>query len=323
MWTDLVIITTNLVHSLLWALNQVVPNLGICILIVTLIVRGMLFPLSRRQAHNAMVMQQKMAKLQPELKKLQEKYGDDFQKMNQARMLLYKEHNVNPFSAMGGCVLLLLQMPVFMGLYYALQESVFFRLEGFLWIQNLAAPDMLVYWSESIPMISEPSDLGKTIYLGPYFNALPFIAVGLMLYQQIKTMPKSDDPQVQAQQRMMKFMMIFMGFFFYKMPAGLCLYFIASTTWGILGAKLAREAGEAGRVGRSSPSSRRWPQLKPQHDQESGSGSRPAELVARKKLGWKEKWNEVLEQAQKQQEHRRNPSTDSRPDNGKKKKKKR
>ena len=95
-------------------------------------------------------------------------------------MKLYREHGINPAAAMGGCLLSLCQMPIFMGLYYALQESVFFRLEpvfGSAWIPNLAAPDMLAWWSESIPFISEPEDLGGMIYLGPYFNLLPVIAV--------------------------------------------------------------------------------------------------------------------------------------------------
>jgi YidC/Oxa1 family membrane protein insertase len=214
---------------------------------------------------------------------------------------------------MGGCLLLLFQMPVFMGLYYALQESIFFRLDPFLWIPNLAAPDMLVYWTESIPFISEPGDLGSTLYLGPYFNLLPVLAVSLMLLQQIKTMPKSDDPQVQAQQRMMKFMMIIMAVFFYKMPAGLCLYFIASTLWGLTERnflpkpKIPGETppNNSGAINNSPP-------------------PEPKELgwVGRKKLEWKEKWKTVLEQAQKQQEYRRDP-TPQLPDKGGKKKRKR
>ena len=102
-----------------------------------------------------------------------------------------QEHGINPSAMMGGCLLLLVQMPVFMGLYYALQESVFFRLEPFLWMPNLAAPDMLVRWGESIPWISAPDDLGGMLYLGPYFNLLPLIAVALMLYMQIE-----DDAEV-------------------------------------------------------------------------------------------------------------------------------
>jgi YidC/Oxa1 family membrane protein insertase len=323
-WSNLVIFFTNGIHSLLWLLHQAIPSLGICIIVLTVIVRGLLFPMSRRQAHNAQVMQAKMAKLQPELRKLQEKYGADFQRMNQERMLLYKEHGVNPFAAMGGCFLLLLQMPVMMGLYYALQESVFFRLDSFLWIPNLAAPDMLIFWSEHIPFISTPDDIGSTLYLGPYFNVLPVIAVSLMLYQQVKMMPKSDDPQVQSQQKMMKFMMILFGLFFYKVAAGLCLYFIASSLWGLMERKFMPKPVKPEEVGDA-----------PAGPGPNGSGfnggrneekdDQPPGWWGRKKLHWKEKWKDLLENAQKQQEFRRDqaPQPPPGPDKGKKKKKKR
>lgn len=306
--SDLTIAFTNLIHSLLWALYQVVPNLGICIIIVTIIVRSLLFPLSKRQAHNAQVMQAKMAKLQPELRKLQEKYGDDFHRLNQERLKLYREHGVNPFAAMGGCLLLLLQMPVFMGLYYALQESVFFRLEGFLWMPNLAAPDMFLFWTESIPFISKPEDIGTTLYLGPYLNVLPIIAVVLMLYQQKKMMPPSDDPQVQAQQRMMKFMMILFGLFFYKVPAGLCLYFIASTLWGLAERRFMPKTAKPDEADGSDGSngSNGGPKPPPEPP-------RPLGWFGRLKKRWRDKWHEILEQAQKQAEHRREQQDQPKP----------
>lgn len=296
-WTDLVVAFTNLIHSLLYLLYQVVPNLGICIILLTIIVRGMLFPLSRRQAYNAQVMQAKMAKLQPELRKIQEKFKDDFQRMNQERMKLYKEHGINPFAALGGCFMLLLQMPVFMGLYYALQESVFFRLYDFVWMPNLAAPDMIFRWGESIPFLSTPEDIGAMLYLGPFFNILPIIAVLLMLYQQKKMMPPSDDPQVQAQQRMMKFMMILFGLFFYKVAAGLCIYFVVSSLWGLAERQFMPKPKppEEGNGDGPPPPGRK----------DKNGPAKPLGWWGRKKAGWKEKWQRILEEAQKQAEHRR------------------
>src|SRR5262249_534383 len=135
-------------------------------------------------------MQAKMAKLSPELKKIREKYKDDFQALGQAQQELYRRHGINPFATLGGCLLLLAQMPIFLGLYYALQESIFLRLAPFFtwmrdwWIPNLAAPDMLKWWSEKIPWISTPDSMGSFIYLGPYFNLLPVLAVSLMIVQQ-------------------------------------------------------------------------------------------------------------------------------------------
>src|SRR5262245_36085797 len=154
------------------------------------------------------------------------------------------QNGANPFAAMGGCLLLLAQMPIMMGLYFCLQESVFFRLESFLWINNLAAPDMLFWWSESIPYISTPEDIGSFLYLGPFFNLLPILAVGLMLYQQTKMMPPSTDPQAEQQRMMMKIMMVMMAVFFYKVAAGLALYFIVSTIWGIVERQFVHKPGD-------------------------------------------------------------------------------
>ena len=148
-WSDIVIAFTNLIHSLLGLMTHVIPNMAVCVLLITVMVRGLLHPLTRRQAINGKIMQAKMARLAPDLKKIQEKYGDDLMKVQAEKNKLMREHGINPAAMMGGCLPLLMQMPIFMGLYFALQESVFFRLEPFCpWIVNLAAPDMLVWWAE-------------------------------------------------------------------------------------------------------------------------------------------------------------------------------
>jgi YidC/Oxa1 family membrane protein insertase len=134
----------------------------------------------------------------------------------------------------------LLQMPIFMGLYFSLQESIQFRLAEFwpTWITNLAAPDMMVEWGNHIPLLSRDSDYGGLIYLGPYFNLLPIFAVAFMVVQQKMMTPPPADKEQEVQQKMMRFMMIFFGLFFYKMAAGLCLYIITSTLWGFAERKL-------------------------------------------------------------------------------------
>jgi YidC/Oxa1 family membrane protein insertase len=224
--TNLIIFFTNLCHHILGFLYWIIPSHGICIVLLTVLVRGIMFPLSRKQAQTSL----KMQALAPELKKLKEKFGDDRQAFAMAQMELFRKHGVNP---LGTCWMLLLQLPIFMGLYYCLQESVQFRLGSFLWIENLAAPDMLLWWSERIPWISRPEDYGGFLYLGPYLNILPIIAVTLMLYSQSKMMPPPADEQAAMQQKMMKYMMILFALFFYKMAAGLCIYFIATTLWGM------------------------------------------------------------------------------------------
>lgn len=233
-WTDLVIAMTNLMHLLLALIHRVIQHWALSIVVLTVCVRLVLLLPSRKQTAMSMKMMEVQKQLQPEFEKLQEKYKDDMGGYNREKTRLMMKHGANPFAMMGGCLLLFAQMPIMMGLYFCLQESVFFRLDSFLWVQNLAAPDMLVWWGEGIPYISTPDDVGSFLYLGPYFNLLPLLAVGLMLYQQSKMMPQTTDPQAEQQRMMMKLMMGMMALFFYKVAAGLALYFIVSTGWAII-----------------------------------------------------------------------------------------
>jgi YidC/Oxa1 family membrane protein insertase len=296
--TALFIFCTKLMHWLLYYLLLLVRNEGLAIVLLTVLVRGLMFPISRKQA----LMSQKMQALAPELKKVQAKYKDNPQERTAAMMELYRKHGVNP---LGGCLPLLLQMPIFLGLYWALQESIRFRLAPFLWIENLAAPDMLIYWGESIPFISNPDHQGIILcgllpnffYLGPYFNVLPVLAVAIMLVQQKMMMPPATDDQQAAQQKAMKWVMVLMGLFFYKIAAGLCLYFIASSLWGLAERKLLpkRQAilatAGGGPGGKGGGPSGRGP---------SGRGKgrkKPAEDVRFRKV--REWWRELLKQAKK------------------------
>ncbi|VTR93025.1 60 kda inner membrane insertion protein : Membrane protein insertase YidC OS=Pirellula staleyi (strain ATCC 27377 / DSM 6068 / ICPB 4128) GN=yidC PE=3 SV=1: YidC_periplas: 60KD_IMP [Gemmata massiliana] len=233
-WTDIVIATTNLMHMFLYYIHSVCNSWALSIVLLTACVRLVLLMPSRKQTAMSMKMMEVQKQLQPEFEKLQEKYKDDMHAYNREKTRLMMQNGANPFAMMGGCLLLVAQMPIMMGLYFGLQESVFFRLDAALWIDNLAAPDMLVWWGEGIPFISTPEDLGSFIYLGPYFNLLPILAVSLMLYQQAKMMPPSTDPQAEQQRMMMKMMMVMMAVFFYKVAAGLALYFIVSTGWAII-----------------------------------------------------------------------------------------
>lgn len=237
-WSDVVIFMTNVMHQVLFWLHGVVPVWGLNIIMLTVLVRLILLVPSRKQQASMMKLQDKMARLKPEIDKLQEKFKDNTQGFNQAKTKLMLENGVNPLATSGGCFLLFAQMPILMGLYFCLQESVFFRLDSFLWIPNLAAPDMLFWWSEQIPFISWASNLGSMFYLGPYMNILPLIAVGLIFFHQKLTMPPPTDEQQEMQQKMMKIMVIFMALFFYKVAAGLCLYFICSTGWALTERKL-------------------------------------------------------------------------------------
>jgi YidC/Oxa1 family membrane protein insertase len=214
---------------LLHLLYAVVRNYGLAIIMLTVIVRSLMFPLSRKQTLNA----QKMQELQPEIKRIQEVYKKNVEGRTKAQQELFRKHNYNP---LGGCLLVFFQLPVFLGLYRSLMVDVELRqapliCEAVRWCSNLAAPDMVFDWSSFMPdfVVSGQGILG----LGPYFNLLPLITIGLFIWQQKKLMPPAMDEQAAMQQKMMMFMTVFMGVLFYKVASGLCLYFIASSLWSI------------------------------------------------------------------------------------------
>ncbi len=107
---------------------------------------------------------------------------------------------------------------------------------GIRWASNLAAPDMFWDWSNYVPeFISHGTGF---FALGPYLNVLPLLTIGLFIWQQKMFMPPPADEQAALQQKMMQYMMIFMGILFFKVASGLCVYFIASSIWGIAERKL-------------------------------------------------------------------------------------
>lgn len=207
-------------HTLLNTLHGFGLPYVFAIIGLTVIVRGCMFPLSRKQAISAA----RMKELQPKIAELKARYGEDQkEKFAKAQMELWRKHNINP---LGGCLPLFFQFPVFVALYSCLNTAVDLRLSSFLWIDNLAAPDAIVQMPFSLP------------FLGSDFNLLPCITVVLFLIQQKLFMPPPADEQAEIQQKMMNFMTIFMGVMFWHVPAGLCIYFIASSLWGIAERKL-------------------------------------------------------------------------------------
>ncbi len=180
-------------HWLMTFFYGLVGNWGFAIIMLTFVVRGAMYPLSKKQY----VSMAKMRQLQPKMAALKERFGDDRQKMGQATMELYKKEQVNP---LGGCLPLLFQMPIFIGLFWMLQESVELRHAPFmLWINDLSALD-------------------------PYY-VLP-ILMGASMWFMSKMQPSmSTDPM---QQKMMQFMPIIFTVFFLWFPSGLVLYWVTS-----------------------------------------------------------------------------------------------
>ena len=202
---------------LLWILNGFhgagLPY-GVCIMLLTVLVRSCMFPISKKQAMNA----KRMKEMQPRLAELKAKYPDDKQKFAEEQMKLFAETGFNPLS---GCLPVLMQLPIFIGLYQSLSSSVDLRRAPFLWFDNLAAPDALI----SLPF--------KMPFLGHEFNLLPIITTSLFLFQQKMLMPPPTDEQTRMQAKVFFWMTLMMGFMFYHVPAGLCVYFIASSVWSM------------------------------------------------------------------------------------------
>jgi YidC/Oxa1 family membrane protein insertase len=310
-WTDLVVTFTNIMHWVLGGLQWLTGSWGVSIILLTVMVRLILLPFSRKQQIMMARMQEKMARMKPEVDRLQEKYKDNPQLLQQEKAKLMLQHGVNPLSSMGGCLMLFAQMPVFMGLYYCLQESVFFRLQSFMgWIPNLSAPDMLVWWTEKIPFVSTPENMGGSVYLGPFLNILPLVAVVLIFLQQKLTMPPPTDEQQEMQQRMMKIMLVVMAVFFYKVPAGLCLYFICSTSWALVERKLipkpkavrdaAAAAGGADSSGGAGPSGGVKPTGPTKPATPPANGAAGGGFVSRLKAKLEEMQQQVDEQSRRQ-----------------------
>ncbi|VGO16183.1 Membrane protein insertase YidC [Pontiella desulfatans] len=196
---------------LLWTLNKffaVIPNYGVAIILLTLLIRILFWPLTHKSTESM----KRMQEIQPEIKALQAKYKKDPQRMQQETMKLYKEKKVNP---MGGCIPMFVQIPVFIALFTVLRNAIELRYAGFLWIADLSQPENL--FAGSIPFVGS-------------LNILPLLMSVSMIWQQKLSSPgTAATPEQQQQQKMMMFMMpIMMLFFFYSMPSGLVLYWTTS-----------------------------------------------------------------------------------------------
>ncbi len=183
-------------QGLFWVMNQVhklIGNWGWSIIGLVILLKMALFPLANAQFKS----QAKMRKFQPRIAQLKERYGDDKQKFQTAMMELYKKEKINP---LGGCLPLLIQMPIFFALYWVLVESVELRQAPWLgWIQDLTARD-------------------------PYF-ILPIINIAVMWFTQKLTPAVGMDPM---QQKMMQFMPLVFGVMMAFMPSGLVLYWVVN-----------------------------------------------------------------------------------------------
>ncbi len=207
------------------------PNYGIAIIMLTVLVRMVMFPLTLKSMRSM----KKMQTLQPEMEALREKHKDDQQALSQATMKMYKERGINPLA---GCFPMLLQMPVFIALYRMLWNAFELRGTGFLWIDDLSQPDKLFHtpFLQSVPLIGGALE---------YFNILP-ILVAVAMVLSMKLTPTAGPSQNPQQKMIMTVMPIMFGVISYVFSAGLNLYVLTSTVLGILQNRLIRTTDIAG-----------------------------------------------------------------------------
>ena len=219
-----------LILEILHFTSKLLGNMGVAIIITTLLIRLCLFPLSLKSQRNAMQMQM----LAPKIQALKERYKDDQQKYGVEQMRLFKENGVNPVA---GCLPLFIQMPIFIGMYSVFEMSIMLRHAPFmLWIRDLSEPDRLLggNWGVHIPLPILPDINIQAL------NLLPILMTVTWFLQAYWT-PRSPDPQMAQQQKMMMWMPIVFGFSCYGLASGLSLYFLSNSLLSMAEQKIIKK----------------------------------------------------------------------------------
>ena len=209
-WTD--VIAKPLLHALRF-FNKWVHNYGVAIILLTILVKLLFWPLT----HKSYKSMKEMQKLQPLMMKIREKYKNNKEQMNKELMALYKTYKVNPMS---GCLPMIVQIPVFFALYKLLVQAIELRHAPFiLWINDLSAPDRLFNFPFSIPLMAPPYGI-------PVLTLL----MGASMFIQQKMTPTTGDP---TQAKMMMLLPIVFTFLFINFPSGLVLYWLVNNILSI------------------------------------------------------------------------------------------
>ncbi len=204
-------ILTKIAVAALKFVNDFLSNYGISIIVLTVLLRVIFFPLTVKSMKSMKAMQNKMKSLKPEIDALKEKYKDDKSTQQAEMMKLYSSNNINPLSSLGGCLPLLIQLPVFIALYFALLYSIDLRHSSFLWVNDLSQPEHLF-------------DV-----LGIPFRVLPLLmGVSWFLSQRLTPMTAPGSETMELQMKLMQFMPIIFTVMFWGLPSGLILYWTVS-----------------------------------------------------------------------------------------------
>lgn len=207
---------SSLILAFMKFLHGFIANYGVIIVIISVLSKLVFWPLSEKSFKSMREMQL----VQPLMQELRKRYANDPKELNRQMMQLYKQRGVNP---MGGCMPLLVQMPIFVALYSVLRSNIELRnAPFFLWIDNLAAPDVLFHLPFTIP------------FLGQNFSLLPLLMGVAMIWQSKMGSPMAMSGPAAQQQAIMKWVMpIVFIFIFYSMPSGLVLYWLINTVLSV------------------------------------------------------------------------------------------
>lgn len=208
-------LTTPFRNAIVWVFKKMydyaIPNYGWCIIVFAILFKLVFYPLNQKQAESM----KKLQELKPYLDEINSKYANDPQTRQKKTLEIYQQHKVNP---MGGCLPILIQIPIFVALYTAFSDTIDLWKSPFLWINDLSEPDTV--WTS-------PPFLG---FSGFNLNILPLIMVGTQIVQTLMTQVSSDPNQ----KTMMYIMPVIMLFFFWSMPSGVTLYWTVQNILSIL-----------------------------------------------------------------------------------------
>ena len=193
---------------------------ALAIIAITVLIKIVFWPLTARSTRSMKKMAAVNAKMMPEIKIIRERYKDDYQKMNMKMMEIYKKFGVNPLSQMGGCLPMLIQIPIFFGFFTMLRTAIELRGAEFLWVADLSSPDTVMEIA------------------GFPINIMPLLMTATM-FLQMRLQPPSPgmDP---AQQAIMKYMPLMFVFILYSASAGLCLYWTVQNVLTIVQTKMTK-----------------------------------------------------------------------------------
>ncbi len=210
-WSILSVVNKFLILPIWRGLESVIPSYPLLIIILVIIIRLILSPLTYR-SHMSMA---KMRVLKPELDEIKERHGDDMQKAQQEQMALYQKVGINPLS---GCIPMLLQFPILVALFYYIPNAIELRQVSFLWAKDLSTYDAIVSWSADVPLLS-----------GIYGNHISLFTILMCISTILFTVANSQMTSVQGPMKSLQYMMpIMLLFFFNSYASGLTYYYFIS-----------------------------------------------------------------------------------------------